>query len=286
MEIFFQQFVNGLSIGSIYVLVALGITLVFGVSRLLNFAHGQLLLLGSFLAFAFVSAGLPFILAAILATLGTGLAGLAVGMILRPTLGDPVNAFIVSLGLTIGMGALFVLIWPNNQYVVHSPFSGVIDVGGVAIAVNRLVTFFVAVLCVGVLLTVLRKTRLGRSMRAASENEEAAALQGVKVKQANSAAFVIGALLAGVGGAFLATLFPFDAYSGEQYLIKGLAVALIGGLGRIEGAVVVGLSLGVIEALGTQYLIGAEWRDGYAFLAIVLVLLWRPGGLFGTVRQY
>jgi branched-chain amino acid transport system permease protein len=151
---------------------------------------------------------------------------------------------------------------------------------------DRLLTFGVAALSVLVLYYILRRSDIGRSMRAAAENRDAAALVGVNVGFSISAAFFLGACLAGLAGAFLATLFPFTPFSATTYVIKGFAVAVIAGLGSVEGALVVGLSLGVIEALGAAYGVGSEWTNGYAYLAMALLLLWRPAGLFGGNREY
>lgn len=287
MSDFFQHVVNGLSVGSIYVLVAIGVTLVFGVSRLVNFAQGQFLILGCFLTWALVQAGLSFWLAIVPVTLAVGLVGAATDrLLLRPTLDRPVNGFIVSLGLVIAMEALFSEIWGTQPRSVPGPVQGVIDIASTRVPTDRIVTFGVAALGVAVLYWVLRRTDTGRSMRAAAENRDAAALVGVNVGQAVSAAFFLGAALAGLAGAFLATLFPFTPYSGTPYVIKGLAVAIIAGLGSVEGALIVGLVLGVTEALGSAYGIGSEWRDGYAFIAMAVLLVWRPAGLFGGQREY
>jgi branched-chain amino acid transport system permease protein len=285
---FFQQVVNGLSVGSIYVLVAIGVTLVFGVSKLVNFAQGQFLILGCFLTYALVSeGGLSFWLAIVPVTLGVGLVGVATDRaLLRPTLDRPVNGFIVSLGLVIALEGLFTEIWSTEPRKVGSPVDGVLALGDTRIPADRVVTFAVAALGVVALYYVLRRTDIGRSMRAAAENRDAAALVGVNVGRSITAAFFIGACLAGLAGAFLATLFPFTPYSGTAYVIKGLAVAIIAGLGSVHGALIVGLSLGVIEALGSAYGVGSEWRDGYAFIAMAILLAWRPSGLFGGAREY
>jgi branched-chain amino acid transport system permease protein len=285
---FLQQVVNGLSVGSIYVLVAIGVTLVFGVSRLVNFAQGQFLILGAFLTWALVAGvGLSFWIAVILVTFAVGLVGLATDRaLLRPTIDRPENGFIVSLGLVIALEGLFVEIWSADEKKVASPVSGVIDLAGTRIPADRVVTFVVAGLGVLLLYYVLRRTDVGRSMRAAAENRDAASLVGVNVSGSIAAAFFMGACLAGLAGAFLATLFPFNAYSGTPYVIKGLAVALIAGLGSVQGALIIGLSLGVIESLGSAYTIGSEWRNGYAYVFMALVLVWRPAGLFGVQREY
>lgn len=288
MSEFFQQVANGLSVGSIYVLVAIGVTLVFGVSKLVNFAQGQFLILGCFLTYTLVSeAELNFWLAIIPVTLGVGLVGVVTDRaLLRPTIDLPVNGFIVSLGLVIALEGLFTEIWSTEPRKVETAVSGIVEIGSTRIPADRLVTFGVAALGVVALYYILRRTDIGRSMRAAAENRDAAALVGVNVGRSIAAAFFLGACLAGLAGAFLATLFPFTPYSGTAYVIKGLAVAIIAGLGSVHGALIVGLLLGVVEALGSAYGIGSEWRDGYAFIAMAILLVWKPSGLFGGSREY
>jgi branched-chain amino acid transport system permease protein len=283
LEIFIQQVVNGLSVGVIYVLVAVGITLIFGVSRLVNFAQGEFLVLGSFITFALMESGMSFWVAMPIASVSVGFAGVATDRgILRWTIDSPINGFIVSLGLAIALEGLFAEVWGSKQYQIANPISGVVSAGSVQIAVDRLVTFGVGAVGVAALYLILTRTDSGRAMRATAENRDAAALVGVSVSRAIATSFFLGAALAGVGGAFLGALFPFSAFSGTSYLVKGLAVALIGGLGRIEGAVIVGFGLGLVETLGSAYAIGGEWRDGYAYMAMIIMLVWRPTGLFRT----
>lgn len=283
MAEFFQQVINGLSTGSIYVLVAVGVTLVFGVSRLVNFAQGGFIVVGSYFTWALVSTGLSYWAAIVPAALGVGVVGIAADRgLLRWTLARPFNGFVVSLGLVIFLEGLLTEIWGARQKSVASPLTGgVIDIASIRVAPERVLAFAVMAAAVIVLYYLLRRTNIGRSMRAAAENRDAAALVGVNVSQSISAAFFIGAVLAGLGGAVLAILFPFTPYSGGAYIIKGLAVALLGGLGSIHGALIVGLGLGVVESLGSAYGIGSEFRDGYAYIAMIAILIWRPSGLFG-----
>jgi branched-subunit amino acid ABC-type transport system permease component len=127
---------------------------------------------------------------------------------------------------------------------------------------------------------MLQRTDAGSRMRATAENPEVASLMGVNATWTTSAAFWIGSALAGLAGVLLGILFPFTPFSGNAYLIKGLAVALAGGIGNVTGAVVVGLTLGLVETYGSAYVIGPEWQEGYAFVLLIAILAWRPSGLF------
>ncbi|MEX0729808.1 MAG: branched-chain amino acid ABC transporter permease [Aquisalimonadaceae bacterium] len=290
---FLQQIVNGLAISSVYVLVGLGLTLVFGLTRLINFAHGQFVVLGAFVAYSLVRAGLSFWLAIPVASLAVGLLAFVIERVaLRRSLDNPLHGFIVSLGLVIMLQTLTVMAWSAESFRVDSPLNAVWNLGGVFISAERLLLLGLTAGMLLALWVLLTRTNLGRSMRAVAENREAALLMGINVSAIISFGFVLSAVLAASGGAVLGAIFPFNAYWGTAFLIKGLAVALVGGLGSITGALVAGLILGMTETLAAAYGIptpwgyqfGAEWRDGFAFLLMIAILLWRPEGLFSRSR--
>lgn len=283
---FLQQTFNGLSIGSVYVLVGVGLTLVFGVSRVMNYAQGQFLILGAFIAFALVGAGVPWWLALLASPVAVGVVGavLYVSMF-RRLASDHLATFILTVGLGIVIQQLIVEIWDPSQRQIDSPLTGSIDLGGVVLTDARLLILGSCVPLVGGLVWTLGHTDLGRRMRATAENREAASLMGVNPLRTASLAFWIGSALAGLAGVLLGILFPFTPFSGNAFLIKGLAVALAGGIGNVAGAVVVGLTLGLVETYGSTYVVGPEWQDGYAFVLLIAILAWRPRGLFrGTVE--
>jgi branched-subunit amino acid ABC-type transport system permease component len=175
---------------------------------------------------------------------------------------------------------VIVEIWGPDQDQITAPLNGSLDIGGVILTDARLLVIALCVPLVAGLFWMLRHTTLGRRMRATAENRDVASLMGVNPTRTTAAAFWIGSALAGVAGVLLGILFPFTPYSGSQYLIKGLAVALAGGIGNVTGAVVVGLTLGLVETYGSAYGIGPEWQDGYAFVLLIAILAWRPAGLF------
>jgi len=281
MTEFLQQTFNGLSIGSVYVLVGVGLTLVFGVSRIMNYAQGQFLILGTFIGYALVSAGAPWWLALLVSPLAIGMLGsvLYVSMF-RRIASDHLATFILTVGLGIVIQQLIVEVWGPDQDQIVAPLNGSLDVGGVVLTDARLLVLALCVPLVGGLFWTLRHTALGRRMRATAENRDVASLMGVNPTTTTAVAFWIGSALAGLAGVLLGILFPFTPYSGSQYLIKGLAVALAGGIGNVTGAVVVGLTLGLVETYGSAYGVGPEWQDGYAFVLLIAILAWRPTGLF------
>lgn len=291
---FLQQVVNGLAISSVYVLVGLGLTLVFGLTRLINFAHGQFVVLGAFVAYSLVRGGFSFWLAIPAAALVvSAVAWILDVAVLRRSLDEPLNGFIVSLGLVIILQTLMVVAWSAESFRVASPLNGVWDLWGVRVTEERALLLGLTVVLLIALWTLLKRTDIGRSMRAVAENRTAASLMGINVGAIISLGFVLSAILAAAGGAVLGAIFPFNAYWGTGFLIKGLAVALVGGLGNIPGALIAGVVLGMVETLAAAYGIstpwgyrfGAEWRDGFAFVLMIAILLWRPEGLFSRSRK-
>ncbi len=282
---FLQQLFNGLSLSGLYILIGLGITLVFGLTRIVNFAHGQFLLLGSFIAYDLRAHDVNFFFAVLAAGLIVGALGLILDRgLLRHTLEVPLNGFIVSLGLILVLETVMNEMWGGQPRQVSTPLHGVWDVGGLRLARDRVMVLAVTAALVGGLFALLRWTTLGRSMRAAAEDRTACALAGVNVGRVITGTFIIGSALAGIGGALLGTLVAFTPFSGSTYVIKGFVVALIGGMGNVGGAAVAGLLLGLAETMGVAYW-RADWQDGFAFGLLIVILLWRPGGLFRGVEM-
>jgi branched-chain amino acid transport system permease protein len=287
MTEFLQQTFNGLSIGSVYVLVGVGLTLVFGISRIMNYAQGQFLILGTFIGYALVTAGVPWWLALLVSPVAVGALGAVLYLsMFRRLASDYLATFILTVGLGIVIQQLIVEVWgPEQRQIDSAVTTGSVDVGGVVLTDSRLLIIGVCVPLVAGLFLALARTDLGRRMRATAENREVASLMGVDATRTTAIAFWIGSALAGIAGVLLGILFPFTAYSGNAFLIKGLAVALAGGIGNVKGAVVIGITLGLVETYGSAYTIGPEWQNGYAFVLLIAILAWRPSGLFrGTVE--
>lgn len=277
---FFQQLFNGLMISGVYALVALGITVIFGLTGIVKFSVGELLTLGAFLTFAFWEGGATFFLAVPLAAIAVG--GFALLLergAFRFTLDQPINGFIVSLGLILVLQNVIIEVWTTDPRALQPPFTQVWEVGGVRMAVQRWFVVWVAVGLIAALFLVLRYTKYGRAMRACAEDRDAAALMGIPVSLVIAGTFALGGALAATAGGLLAALFAINPFLGSQYLLKGFAVALVGGLGNIEGAVIAAVLVGMTETMAVAYLAG-EWRDAYTFGLMILILLWRPTGLF------
>lgn len=281
---FAEQAVNGLMMGSIYVLVALGMMLIYGVMHVLNFAHGALLMLGGYFAcFVFVQLVGNYPLAILLAVaLLIPVGGLLERTVFAPLRDNLRNQVIASLGLVLIIENLVVIAWgPNALQFRVSATQSTVALGPLSFSLQHLLIIAIMAICVGTLFAFLQFTKFGTAMRAVAQNPRAALVIGVDVERMHKAAFAISMALAAIGGALLGPLFLVFPQMGDLPLVKGLAGVLLGGMGSIGGAVVGGLAIGVTEAVSTLVL-PTDYRDAITFAAIVLVLLLRPHGLFGV----
>ncbi len=279
---FLQQIFNGFMISGVYALVALGITVIFGLTGIVKFSIGELLTLGAFVAFALWDNGATYFIVVPLAALAVGgLSLLLERAAFRFTLDQPINGFIVSLGLILVLQNLVIEVWGTEFRRIQAPFTQVWDVGGVRMPVQSLFVAWVTVGLIAALILGLRLTKYGRAMRACAEDRDAAALMGIPVSWVVAGTFALGGALAAAAGGLLAStsIGLIHPYMGAALLLKGFAVALVGGLGNIEGAVMAAILVGMTETMGAGYL-ATEWRDAYTFGLMILILLWRPTGLF------
>lgn len=281
METLLQQVVNGLSIASVYGLLAVGITLVFGLTGIVNFAHGEFLVQGGLIAGSAIALGVPFPLACVIAFLVEGVIGWGVErVVFRPLASQPVLGFIASLGLIIAMQHIALKIWGSDQSSIDAPLQQVLAVGDVRISAMRIAVTVITIIVMAILLLLLSRSRWGRALRAIAIDRETAAAMGVPVQRYVSATFVIGSALAGLGGALLLSLFPMSPFSGGTYTINGFAVAIVGGLGSVSGALIAAVILGMVQTIASGY-VSPVWSSAYAFAAMIIVLLLRPSGLKG-----
>ncbi len=283
MLAFAEQAVNGLMMGSIYVFVALGMMLIYGVMHVLNFAHGALFMLGAYVAqtvFTKVIGNYP------LSVLAAGLFLVLVGAALErgvfaPLRGNLRNQVIASLGLVLviqnGVVAIF---GPNALQFPVQATRATVHLGPLSFAVQHLLIIAVGFACVAALFAFLQMTKLGTALRAVSQNPRGALVVGIDVEATHRIAFALSMLLAAIGGSLLGPLFLVFPQMGDLPLVKGLAGIVLGGMGSIPGAVIGGLAIGVIEATSTLVL-PTDWKDVVVFGIIVVVLLVRPQGLFG-----
>ena len=279
MDIFIQQLVNGLSIASVIALVAIGITLIFGLTGIVMFAHGELLMLGGYATWLTVGEGGGFFLGLAIAMFVVGAIGFALERgLFRFTLDRPINGFVVSLGLIIAIQHMVVKGWTADAQTIPRPITAVWEVADVRFTGTRVLVIAVSFALILLVLFVMSRTRSGRALRAIAEDRETAALMGIPVGRYITAVFCLGSAVAGIGGALLIALVPITPFIGGSFIIKGFAVAIIGGLGNVVGALIAALVLGLGEAMSAGYGV-PEWTEAYGFVLMILMLLLRPQGL-------
>ena len=278
-----QQILNGLAIGSVYTLVALGLTVVFGILGIAHFAHGSLAMFGGYLTFVFsTSMGLSFFASIALAMpVGAVMGMLIERLAYRPVRDAPhINAFIIALGLTMMLEGGNLLLFGADQVIIQTPYQKVFDFGGIFVAQLRMVVIVTAITLVAVVTLLLLKTKTGKSVRAVAQNRLAAVLMGVNVNFVSSVVFAISSALGVAAGALIGALLALAPGVGESFAVKGFAVLILGGLGSLPGAILGGLVLGVSESLAAGFLSSA-YKDVISFLIMILVLLVMPQGLMG-----
>lgn len=278
-----QQILNGLAIGSVYTLVALGLTVVFGILGIAHFAHGSLAMFGGYLTFVFsTSMGLSLFTSMALAMpVGAVMGMLIERLAYRPVRDAPhINAFIIALGLTMMLEGSNLLLFGADQVIIQTPYQQVFDFGGIFVAQLRMVVIITSVTLVALVTLLLLKTKTGKSVRAVAQNRHAAVLMGVNVNFVSSVVFGISSALGVAAGALIGALLALAPGVGESFAVKGFAVLILGGLGSLPGAILGGLILGVSESLAAGFLSSA-YKDVISFLIMILVLLVMPQGLMG-----
>jgi len=274
----------GAAIGCIYILLATGLNLIFGVMKLVNFAHGELLMIGAYVSFSVTTAlGVNAYIAVFVSMGIVALIGIAVERLaFRRVLGaDKLNEIFVSLGLILIFDNIAVLIWGEKIKQITSPFENMsLPLGEASIRFDWLIALaFVAAILVG-LMFLIKKTKIGRAMRATSQKSQASMLMGINIEHIYIFTFALGAALAGAAGSLYGIIFPFNPYIGALPTIKAFAIIILGGLGSIPGAIIGGLLYGIAEQSAVIFL-GGIWRDAVAFSLLIIVLILRPKGLFG-----
>ena len=300
MDIFLQQIINGLVLGSIYALVALGYTMVYGILGLINFAHGEIVMIGAMISLAAIQAMTGFALPGPVIVLMGLLIAIPACMLLgygieriayRPLRHAPRLApLITAIGVSIVLQNIAMIIW-GRQYIAFPPLlpEDTYTIAGASITLLQIFIFFLATVIMAGLIFLVQKTRLGRTMRATAQNPEVAGLMGVNVNNVISSTFIIGSALAAVAGLMVSAYYGLaHYYMGFLLGLKAFSAAVLGGIGNLGGAMLGGLLLGVIESLGAGYIgpltggvLGSHYQDVFAFFVLILVLIFRPSGLLG-----
>ncbi len=302
MDILLQQIINGLVLGSMYALVALGYTMVYGIIGLINFAHGDVLMVGALTSWSIISVmrestpDMPAWIILLLATLIAMVVCAALNysiekLAYRPLRNSPRLApLITAIGVSILLQTLAMIIWkPNPKSYPTMLSSEPIAIGGAIISATQITILATTAIVLSFLMWLVNRTNLGRAMRATAENPRVAGLMGIKPDMVISATFIIGAMLAAVAGIMWASNYGTVQHAmGFMPGLKAFVAAVMGGIGNLAGAVLGGIALGLIEALGAGYLgqltggfLGSQYSDIFAFIVLALVLTLRPSGLLG-----
>ena len=286
-----QYLINGVSIGSVYAIIALGYTMVYGIAKMLNFAHGDVIMVGAYISFCVTNyLGLPAVASVVVSMAVCTLLGILIeGLAYKPLRGTPSLAVLITaIGVSYFLQNAAQLIWssaPKNftSIVKMAPIS-LFD-GRLIITGEVLVTVFVSALVMVGLTLFTGKTRTGKAMRAVSEDRAAAQLMGINVNQTISTTFAIGSALAAVAGVLLCSTVPtLQPTTGAMPGIRAFTAAVFGGIGSIPGAMLGGILLGVIETFSKAYL-STQFSDAIVFLVLIVILLVKPAGLLGKQIQ-
>jgi len=300
MDIFIQQLINGLTLGAVYAVVALGYTMVYGIIQLINFAHGDVVMVGAMVAFSIIGAlapsGQPPLVIVLVATGCAVSACVLIGYAMerlayRPLRGAPRLApLITAIGVSIILQHLALMIWSRNplafpQIIKTQSY----DIAGATVTNVQIAILSISLAIMAGLAALVYRTRLGTAMRATAQNPQVAGLMGIDANRVIAFTFVIGAALAAVAGVMVASYYGIAHYAmGSQLGLKAFCAAVLGGIGNIPGAMLGGVLLGLVEALGAGYIgdltgnvFGSNYQDVFAFIVLIGVLVLRPSGLLG-----
>lgn len=292
MTLFLSYLINGISLGSVYAIIALGYTMVYGIAKMLNFAHGDVIMIGAYISFCATQyLGLPAVVSVLMAMVVCTALGVVIeGLAYKPLRQAPSLAVLITaIGVSYFLQNIALLIWGSNP----KSFSSVVGLGSLSLLGGKLlissetiVTILANIVIMIALTQFTGKTKIGKAMRAVSEDKGAAELMGINVNSTISMTFAIGSALAAIAGVLLCSSYPtLMPTTGSMPGIKAFTAAVFGGIGSIPGAMIGGVLLGIIEILGKAY-VSTELGDAFVFAVLILVLLVKPSGLLGkTVRE-
>lgn len=290
LKSFIEQTINGLQTGSIYALIALGYTMVYGIVKLINFAHGDILMVGAYATLIAVSHGVPLIVAIVLSMILCAFLGVVIDFLAyRPIRKAPkISALITAIGMSFLLESLALIIFGANPRVIDQKYiptflsnNNKISIGFLSISMLTIFVIVVTSICMIALNLFIKNTKLGKATRAVSQDTGAAQLMGINVNKTIAITFAIGSGLGALGGALYAIVYPqIEPYMGMLPGLKAFIAAVFGGIGSIPGAMVGGYVLGLLEA----YVKGSAlttWANPIVFGVLILILIFRPNGLFG-----
>ncbi len=288
MDQFLQHILNGTILGGTYALLGIGLTLIFGIMRVVNFSHGELYTFGAYIVylFAMVLSANFFVSLVLAMVLGVVLGAAIEFVLLRPLRGASIDTtMLVMIGAWIALQNTEQLVWSGVAKSITHPFPAEpLVLGPVSVSWVRVFVFAVAVLLIVGTHLLIHRTRLGKAMRATFQDRETAALMGVNISAIHTATFALGSGLAAAAGALLGPVFVVYPTMGDLAALKSFAIVILGGLGNFMGATLGGFILGFVEEMGAGY-ISSGYRDAMGFLLIIIVLVFRPTGLFARKER-
>lgn len=288
MDQLLQHAANAMIIGGTYALLGIGLTLIFGIMKVVNFTHGELYSFGAYMMYAWVMLiGADFMVSLVLAVvLGIALGALVEFVLLRRLRGADIDTtMLVMIGAWIAMQNTEQLAWSGVAKSIVSPFpADPLVIGPVSISWTRLFVFVVALVLIAATYALIQRTKLGKAMRATFQDRQAAALMGVQINSIHTATFALGSGLAAAAGALLGPVFVVYPTIGDSASLKAFAIVILGGLGSIPGATIGGFILAFAEELGAGY-VSSGYRDAMGFLLIILILIFKPTGLFAQKER-
>lgn len=289
MENIIQQFINGLHVGSIYALIALGYTMVYGIVKLINFAHGDIMMMGAYFVYVFMTMGLPLWLVLLITIALIALSGILIEKFAyKPLRNSPrISALITAIGVSFALENLFMIIFKPDP----KPFPTIYEfkpilIGGLQIGGLTVLTIILSIVLMIGLDFFVRKTKTGKAMRAVSQDGPAASLMGINVNRTISTTFAIGSILGAAGGILYSMSYPLiDPYMGIMPGLKAFIAAVLGGIGIIPGAMLGGFIMGIAESFTKAY-ISSQLSDAVVFGILIVVLIVKPSGILGkNVRE-
>ncbi|HYA93076.1 MAG TPA: branched-chain amino acid ABC transporter permease [Thermodesulfobacteriota bacterium] len=284
LAIFSQVIVNGILTGGLYALIAVGLTLIFGVMRVINFVHGETLMLGSYLTyFLFTLLGIDPFISLPLAIFALFVLGVAIQhFFINPVLDTPhLNQILLTFGLVLIIQNLALILWSGNYISMTTRYSAIsLKFGPLSVGLTRFLGLVIAIFLTVLLTVVLKRTEWGKSVRAVTQDREAAMLMGIDVNRVNMVAFGVGSAMGGAAGVVTSMIMYVFPLVGMIFVLKAFAIVVLGGFGSIGGAVLGSLILGLTESIVTNYVPnGSGWAEGVSFVVMILILVIRPKGL-------
>ncbi|RNC69836.1 MAG: branched-chain amino acid ABC transporter permease [Desulfuromonadales bacterium] len=288
MTVLLQSLISGILIGGVYALIGIGLTIIFGVMRVINFAHGDILMLGMYLTYnLFTKLGIdPYVSVLICIPVMFIYGGLLQKIFINRMLGAlPQNQILLTIGLGLIMSNTMMLIYTSDYKILTTSYSSSsVNVAGISVSEPLAISFLITAAITTALYWFLMKTDTGQAIRATAQDREAAQLMGINVKWMSILAFGMGSALAATAGALISPTYYIFPQVGSTFTLKAFVITVLGGMGSIVGATLGGIIIGVAESVGAVY-ISSGWKDVIVFVLFILVLLFKPAGLMGKSRM-